>query len=234
MTDAVSEPAPWAMQLAARVEKIDSPTTVDICAAAALAAIGVVAHENATEDGPWAASIDAWQGGGKIRKLVRRARGAAWERAQRPSGVTASVGRAEVRAYVPSQMDAVPDEVAALQIRSTDLDVPEQVDALPEPSSESIMLIALTPAVTMSWGKQAAQSAHAGQLLWRSSSQEVQNAWDDAGRPVTVIHPSEMLWPALLEQAPTQVHDGGYTEVAPGTLTAAALWLGRSGPDQQG
>lgn len=233
--DTESEPAPWAMQLAARVEKVDPPGTADICAAAALAAIGVVSHENAASDGPWSIAIESWAGGGKIRKLVRRARGAAWERAQRPSGVTATVGRAEVRAYVPCQMDQVPDEVAALQIRSTELDQPERVDSIaaithdqattmPPMMMPSMMVIALTPAAQMSWGKQAAQSAHAGQILWRDTEAAARVQWVDAGRSIRVVHPTESLWTALLETAPAQVHDGGYTEVAPGTLTAVAFW----------
>lgn len=216
-------PAPWAMQLAARVEKIDPPAVADICAAAALAAIGVIGHDNASLDGPWSEPIDHWQGGGRIRKLVRRARGAAWERAQRPSGVTATVGAAEVRAYVPSQMDVVPDEVAALQIRSTELPAPDRVDAVPK-ADPSTLMIALTPAVEMSWGKQAAQSAHAGQILWRGTPTDIVRQWESAGRTVVVIHPNEALWHELLNTASAQVRDGGFTEVAPGTLTAASWW----------
>lgn len=121
-------------------------------------------------------------------------------------------------------MDAVPDEVATLQIRSSDLDEPARITELPQVTEGPTMVIAITPAVPMSWGKQAAQSAHAGQILWRESTPEHRDAWQAAGQPISVVHPTDTLWPAILELAPAHVHDGGFTEVAPGTLTAAAMW----------
>ncbi|MGI9598763.1 MAG: peptidyl-tRNA hydrolase [Acidimicrobiales bacterium] len=122
--------APWAMQLAARVEKIDPPPAQRIAEAAILSVIEVLADDRGEPGGPWAAAIQAWQGNGRIRKLVRRARASAWDRAQEPAGATATVGGAEVRAYVPSPMDRVPEPVAKLQIQSTPLDEPERISSL--------------------------------------------------------------------------------------------------------
>lgn len=215
------------MQLVARVEKTDPPSTATVCAAAALAAIAVVADERSEPDGEWRAALDAWQGGGRIRKLVRRARGAAWERAQAPDGATATFDGAEVRAYVPSPMDEVPAAVAKLQIRSTPLDVPTQTDEMPV-SDQTTMHIAVTPEVEMSWGKQAAQCAHAGQLMWNQWSVSDRLAWRANSSAIQVMHPTAELWARLLTSAPVQVHDGGFTEIPAGTLTAAALeWPSR-------
>ena len=251
---APTEPAPWALQLAARVEKLNPPLVTDIAAAAALATIELVGHDNAQPDGPWFEPVEAWQGGGRIRKIVRRARGAAWERAQRPSGVTAQVRTAEVRSYLPSPTDTVAPEISALQIRSTDLPAPpsyesyDDVDAYlyslgvdSEQDSETgagdnagggraeepVLLIALSPHVELSWGKAAAQAAHAGQILWRDASADERRAWDEANRPIAVIHPSHALWAELLDHGAAPVRDGGFTEVAPGTLTACARWYPR-------
>jgi len=216
------EPAPWAMQLVARVEKIDPPTTADVCAAAATATIELMAADDALEGGAWHAAIDAWQGGGRIRKLVRRARGAAWERAQAPAGFTAQVAGAEVRAYVPSRMDDLPDVLTRLQIRSSPLDQPAIVETI-APGDPAGAIIVVTPHVTMSWGKQAAQVAHAGQLLARTWSEDRLNGWRAAGRPLAVIHADESLWDTAQSTAEVSVRDGGFTEIPAGTLTAVAF-----------
>jgi len=216
------EEAPWAMQLVARVEKIDPPTTVEVCAAAAVATITLMAAEDAAEGGAWFDAIDAWQGGGRIRKLVRRARGAPWQRAQAPDGATAQVGRAEVRAYVPSRMDQLPDALSKLQIRSSPLDEPAVVPAVP-PGGPADAIIVITPAVDMSWGKQAAQVAHAGQLLARTWSADRFAEWETSGRPVVVVHADDALWAQVDATAAVHVRDGGFTEIPAGTLTAVAF-----------
>lgn len=231
MSELPPSDAPWAMQLAARVEKVDPPTTVEICAAAALAVVGLLDDERACADGPWAKAIESWRGGGRIRKLVRRGRASAWQRAQEPQGHTAVHGRAEVRAYVPSPMDQVPDPVAKLQIKSTDLDEPPRTTSLPAAAGTGVgsrgpggILIAVTPAVEMSWGKQAAQCAHAAQLLWTDAEHDRRAAWTKADRPITIVHPEPGLWAELLTRSTIQVHDGGFTEIPAGTLTTVALW----------
>ena len=85
------------------------------------------------------------------------------------------------------------------------------------------MLIALDPAVEMSWGKRAAQVAHASQRLWQQLSRTERLDWNGATRPVQVIAPSQSLWDELVAVASVTIKDGGFTEVAPGTRTAAAL-----------
>lgn len=216
------EEAPWAMQLVVRVEKIDPPTTVDVCAAAAIATITIMASDEAAPGGAWFEAIDAWQGGGRIRKLVRRARGAAWERAQAPLGATAQVGQAEVRAYVPSRMDDLPDAISKLQIRSSPLDEAPMLAEIP-PGTAADAIIVITPAVQMSWGKQAAQVAHAGQLLARTWSDERFAAWHSHGEPVVIVHADETLWAHADGEATVHVRDGGFTEIPAGTLTAVAF-----------
>lgn len=199
----------------------------EIAAAAALATIELVGHDNAAPGGPWRESIDTWQREGKIRKIVRRARGAAWERAQRPSGVTVKLGSAEVRAFLPSPTDDIAPEIDALQIRSSDLPAPPVVASLedvPGPTAERGMIVAISPDVELTWGKAAAQAAHAAQILWRDAAAGDIQTWMAAGRSIVVIHPEQALWSDLLASGAAQVRDGGYTEVAPNTLTACALW----------
>lgn len=215
------------MQLAARVEKLTPPTTAEVCAAAGLAVVGLLSDERAQADGPWAGALEQWQGGGRIRKLVRRGRASAWERAQEPEGSTASVGGADVRAFVPSPMDNVPDAIAKLQIKSTPLDEPERVTEVS--GNGGGLVVFVTPEVEMSWGKAAAQSAHAVQLWWQQQGEAGRQTWFDSGQRIRVVHAAAGLWAEELraqssdtERDAVVVRDGGFTEIPAGTLTAIA------------
>lgn len=212
--------SPWALQLAARVEKQDPPTIPSICAAAALATIELLDDERSRPGGEWHDAVSTWNGN-RIRKIVRRGRASAWQRAQEPDGVTVERDDAEVRAFVPCPMDQAPDALAKLQIQSSPLAEVDRVATLP---SSSGLMIAVTPLVDMSWGKRAAQCAHAGQWAWMRSDPTDVAEWDALGRPITIVHPTRELWDALVGQAPVQIHDGGFTEIPAGTRTAIAWW----------
>lgn len=226
--DAADQPvesdAPWALQLAVRVEKLDPPTTKAACAAAALATITLLEDERSQPEGEWHEPVTIWNGE-RIRKLVRRGRASAWERAQEPAGVTVERDGAQARAFVPSQTDQAPPELRKLQIQSTALDEIEPSDTLP-PLPPGAMVIAVTPLFDMSWGKQAAQCAHAAQRLWMLGEASEVAAWDQAERPIVIVHPDAALW-AALEAMPDEgtvirIHDGGFTEIPPGTNTTIA------------
>jgi peptidyl-tRNA hydrolase len=221
----MSAESPRALQLAARVEKNDPPSTARICAAAALATIALLDDERSQAGGDWHEAVTAWNGE-RIRKIVRRGRASAWVRAQEPDGVTVERNGAEVRAFVPGRLDDAPEQLAKLQIQSSELDDVERIDALPNAPSELTMMIAVTPLVEMSWGKQAAQCAHAGQWAWMRSDNDVVTEWNTSGRPVTIVHPTKRLWAELAQHAPVQIHDGGFTEIPAGTKTALAWWSG--------
>lgn len=216
----VEQESPLALQLAARVEKVDPPLVSDICAAAALATIHLLDDERSGVDGDWHEAVQAWNGA-RIRKLVRRARASSWDRAQTPDGVTARFGSAEVRAFVPGRMDQAPPELAKLQIQSTPLAEPDVVDELPAVAAGA-MVIAVTPLFDMSWGKQAAQCAHAGQRAWMTANPTELDAWAAADYDIVVLHPDAALWPRLEPVATTAIHDGGFTEIPPGTNTTLA------------
>lgn len=213
---------PLALQLAARVEKAGPPTVTDLCRATALATIALLDDPRARPGGTWHHDVTAWNGA-RIRKLVRRGRGVAWDRAQEPDGVTVSVGAAEVRAYVPGPMDQVPPPLAKLQIQFTPLPAPISPTSPASPPSGALV-VAVTPQVEMSWGKQAAQCAHAAQRAWMTAPAELRSRWDGAGRPLEVLVAPSGAWPELTARADVQIRDGGYTEIPAGTLTAVAWW----------
>lgn len=212
--------APLALQLAARVEKVDPPTTRGICVAAALATIELLDDDRSKPDGEWHDAVAAWNGA-RIRKIVRRARASAWQRAQEVDGVTVNRDGVEVRAFVPGPLDQAPPEVAKLQIQSSDLDEITPISALEDVAG---LTIAVTPEVVMSWGKQAAQCAHAAQRAWMKADNNMVTAWDEAGRPITVVHPDRSLWTALHDRAVITIRDGGFTEIPAGTNTTIAWW----------
>ncbi len=227
MTDDDPSNSPLALQLAARVEKQSPPTVRDICEAAVLATIALLDDERSRPGGEWFDAVEAWNGA-RIRKIVRRGRASAWERAQQPAGVTVRSGSAEVRAFVPGPLDAAPAELSKLQIQSTPLEEPAREGDLPVVDGVGEgwpqLWIALTPEVEMSWGKRAAQCAHAGQLVWQHSTLERIEAWERGARFVRVVHATPALWHVLVPRAEVTVHDGGFTEIPAGTLTAVGWW----------
>lgn len=215
-----ADESPWALQLVARVEKFDPPGAEAIAAAAALATIELLNDPRSQPEGQWHDAVTKWNGA-RIRKIVRRGRASAWQRAQELEGVTVERDGAEVRAFLPSPMDQAPDALTKLQIRSSPLDEIKRVGAVPNGGG---LFLAVTPRVEMSWGKQAAQCAHAGQWAWMRSDSESVRAWNAAGKPITILHPTEALWVKLVVDAPVQIHDGGFTEIPAGTKTAVAWW----------
>lgn len=201
--------APWALQLALRVEKGQPPSHEAVCEATAMAAVLMLADEE------FADLVRRWEDG-RIRKVTRRARGARWHDAQRLPGITVVHEGAEVRAFPPGPVDELPPELAKMQVAGTELEhAPTK-----EPDAPYCALV-LNKAATMTTGKAAAQSGHAAHLLFRSLSAARSEGWLAAGAPVHIV---DLPWPEAVARAAVSVRDAGYTEVAPGTMTAVA-WL---------
>lgn len=214
--------SPLALQMAARVEKLAPPLVDDILAAAARSVIELLDDERSQAEGEWGDAVAAWNGA-RIRKIMRRGRASAWERAQTVPGVTVQVGTAEVRAFVPGPLDEAPRDLAKLQIQSTPLDEAELVGELPELVAGTLV-IATTPDLEMSWGKLAAQCAHAGQRAWERVEAPARAQWRAAGSPIVVVHPVAGLWDAIRSGPVEEIRDGGFTEIPAGSLTAVG-WI---------
>lgn len=216
--------SPLALQMAARVEKLSPPLVEDVCAAAALSVISLLDDDRSRAGGEWHDAVTSWNGA-RIRKIMRRARASAWTRVQEVPGVSVSFGTAEVRAFVPGPMAEAPSDVAKLQIQSSPLAEPDKVaDLQSTEDNQTVMWLAITADVEMTWGKRAAQCAHAGQLTWGKADADTLSRWEAGGRQIRVIHPTPALWKALTETSSVHVHDGGFTEIPAGTLTAVGFW----------
>ena len=200
--------------LVVRIERADPPTRTDALEAAARAALLMLTTDR--ED--WVEPVAAWDGQ-RIRKVVRRARGAEWRRALTLDGLDVVQGSAEVRVYPPIPVDAWPPELARLQVGGTELTDP---DPPPEPPAGTPLLL-LSPHAEMTAGKAMAQAAHAAQLGWRASSQADRESWRARDFELAVRDATPAQWAAALQAGAPVVHDGGFTEVEPDTETALAV-----------
>ena len=215
MSEPDSLPGELVLPFVVRIERDTPPTRTDALEAAARGVLLML-----TADRPeWTDVIAQWDGQ-RIRKVVRRARGAEWRRALTVDGLDVLHGTAELRVYPPVPVDAWPAELARLQVGGTHLDDPAEPPAVPPGRA----LVLLSPHVEMTAGKAMAQAAHAAQLGWRSLRRRPRRKWQEAGFPLAVRAATERQWAAVQRSGAPVVHDGGFTEVAPGTATAAMVF----------
>ncbi|HET6877060.1 MAG TPA: peptidyl-tRNA hydrolase [Jatrophihabitans sp.] len=199
------------LPLVVRIERTEPPSRSDALEAAAIGVLRILSSDRAD----WAPALSAWDGQ-RIRKVVRRARGADWRRAVAVDGLDVEHGSAQLRVYPPVPVDGWPGELARLQAGGTNLEQPE----VPPPVPAGTPLVLLAPDVEMSTGKAMAQAAHAAQLGWRDIGSRRRRQWAEAGFPLAVRDASQAEWTAAVRRGAPVVHDGGFTEVAPGTATA--------------
>ncbi len=179
------------LPLVVRIERTDPPTRTDALEAAAR---GVLLMLTADRE-EWAEAVAAWDGQ-RIRKVVRRARGAEWRRARSLDGLDVVQGSAEVRVYPPIPVDGWPPELARLQVGGTELGDTDPVPAPPP----GIPLVLLSPHAEMTAGKAMAQAAHAAQLGWRATSPSDREAWQAAGFPLAVRTATKAQWAAAIRR----------------------------------
>jgi peptidyl-tRNA hydrolase len=215
--DAAVSTATWAMQLVLRDERTGRAGHLAACEAAAIAVVRLLDDDRSAPGGPWREQVATWDGG-PIRKVVRRARGARFQATAALGGIEVLHRGAQVRAFVPAPIDQVPPDLARLQVGGTDLpDVGE-----PAPSVPGGLVVVLTPLARLSTGKAAAQCGHAAHLAWRTLGDDELEAWRATGFAVRALAPDVTGWRQAHRPARVRVADGGFTEVAPGTVTALA------------
>lgn len=223
--DSPYRPAPGArdeapqfvLPLVVRIERAAPPARTDALETAARAVLVMLSDERSVGEGEWARAVRDWQDA-RIRKVVRRARGAEWRRAEALPGVTVTGKSAEVRVFPPVPLDGWPRDLARLQVSGTDLDDPGQVP----PADPGVPTLWLNPGLGMSAGKAMAQAGHGAQLAWWELSPEERRSWHDAGFPLAVRAAAPADWPALTAGGLPTVRDAGYTEIAPGSCTVVA------------
>lgn len=168
-------------------------------------------------DGEWAPAVRAWEDA-RIRKVVRRARGAAWERALALPGITVVNRSAEIRVYPPVPVDDWPPDLARLQVAGTELEDPAPPG---EPGAQTPVLW-LNPGLPMTAGKAMAQAGHAAQLAWWRLGPRARAEWRALDFDLAVRTAAPQRWAELVYSGLPVVRDGGFTEVAPGSCTVVA------------
>ncbi|NEC91245.1 aminoacyl-tRNA hydrolase [Streptomyces sp. SID12501] len=216
----------FVLPLVARIEKAEPPARTDALETAARAVLVILGDERSAGDGEWAEVMRDWQDA-RIRKVVRRARGAEWRRAEALPGITVTGKSAEVRVFPPVPLDGWPKDLARLQVSGTDLEDPEP----PLGPDPAVPVLWLNPELDMSAGKAMAQTGHGAQLAWWELSDEARALWRDAGFPLTVRTAEPDNWRELTSGGLPLVRDAGFTEIAPGSATVVADHrpLGRTG-----
>ncbi|MEU4608167.1 peptidyl-tRNA hydrolase [Kribbella sp. NPDC023972] len=203
----------YVLTLVVRVEKNARPGQTDALETAARAVLAILADERSAGEGEWAEAMLAWQDA-RIRKVVRRARGAEWRRAEALPGITVRGSTAEVRVFPPVPLDAVPKDLAKLQVTGTDFEDPEDELSTPEAP-----VLWINPGLTMSSGKAMAQCGHAAHLAWLALSVQARKEWATADFRLAVRTATPTHWQTLLTTGLPVVQDAGFTEVAPGSRT---------------
>ncbi|MFC4061066.1 aminoacyl-tRNA hydrolase [Planomonospora corallina] len=210
------------LPLVVRIERAAPPERTDALEAAALAVLTLLADPRSAEGGEWAEAVRSWERG-RIRKVVRRARGAEWRRVLDLPGITVAHGTAEVRVHPPVPLDGWPRDLSRLQVSGTDLADPAE----PAPPGEGGPVLWLNPHLPMSAGKAMAQAGHAAQFTWWGADARVRREWRERGFALAVRTADPAAWTALSGGGLPVVRDAGFTEIAPGscTVVADAPWL---------
>jgi peptidyl-tRNA hydrolase len=208
----------FVLPLVVRLERDTPPARTDALETAARAVLTLLTDERATApDGPWTQAVHDWQDA-RIRKVVRRARGAEWRRAEGLPGITVTGATAEVRVFPPVPLDGWPKDLAKLQVSGTELDDPEP----PAAADRSRPVLWMNPDVAMSAGKAMAQAGHGAQLAWWELNEAEREAWRKDAFALSVRTPSAADWARLTSADLPIVRDAGFTEIAPGSCTVIA------------
>ncbi|MET9291512.1 aminoacyl-tRNA hydrolase [Streptomyces sp. NPDC003077] len=207
----------FVLPLVVRMERSEPPARTDALETAARAVLILLADERANGDGQWAESVRDWQDA-RIRKVVRRARGAEWRRAEALPGITVTGAHAQVRVFPPVPLDGWPKDLARLQVSGTELDDP-QPPAAPDTARPVLWL---NPALDMSAGKAMAQAGHGAQLAWWELTDDQRAAWRADGFALSVRTADPRDWEQLTSSGLPVVRDAGFTEIAPGSCTVVA------------
>ncbi|MCX4984162.1 peptidyl-tRNA hydrolase [Streptomyces sp. NBC_00572] len=218
-TDLRDENPQFVLPLVVRIERDAPPSRTDALETAARAVLEILTDDRSLGEGEWAQVMTDWQDA-RIRKVVRRARGAEWRRAGALPGITVTGTEAEVRVFPPVPLDGWPKELAKLQVSGTDLDDP----AAPGPVPEGAAVLWLNPELDMSAGKAMAQAGHGAQLLWWAMTDADRKTWREAGFPLAVRTAAAGDWPALTASGLPVVRDAGFTEIAPGSCTVVSAF----------
>lgn len=210
-----NETNPYAMPVIVRVEKDGSAPCHEEVLIAVGRAVGLFFDDARNAPGGWWREQTLTWLEGRIRKVVRRARGNEWLQLLQTEHVYSSYGKAEIVILPPHPVDNVPPMVKKLQVSGLDL-----------PKNDTIagalagLQVSINDKLGMTTGKAAAQIGHAVQIAIFHSDRDVLISWRDNNFPVGLCS-----WEMYEDRWSSVIHDAGFTEIPSGSLTSKArLW----------
>lgn len=207
--------SPWALQCV-----VNEATEFSENALSQALAVAVLHFLDAARENPeWASAVERWKQG-RIRKILRRARNAKWEKLANEEGITTIHNGIEIRVFVPSAMDAIPAAIKKCQVSGITVKENEYLDT--EDFFSSLAIFS-NRSLDMSPGKAAVACAHVAHLMSEQLLPEDYDKWKSRGFPLFTSTLGEVgEW--LENFADVVIHDGGLTEVEPGSITAIGIW----------
>jgi peptidyl-tRNA hydrolase len=199
----------YSLPIVVRVERNETYSENDAFIAVALGMKELFSNNK------WEESLQAWMRG-RIRKVVRKARGAAWEKLFDFDHIYVKHNNVEVLIFEPHRLDVpLPAEIKKLQVQGIDF-IPDT----PVVSSGIRLAISVNPELTMSTGKTLAQIGHAAQIAILRTEPNVWEKWINNGSIIS-IEP----WNTFDDNDVFDVFDAGFTEIPAGSLTVKSKWF---------
>lgn len=215
--------SPWALQCV--VNEAHEFTVNELSQALAHAVLNFL--EEAKTNDEWTKAVERWKLG-RIRKILRRARNAKWDKLANEEGVTTVFNGIEIRVFVPSAMDAIPSNIKKCQVSGITAKENEYIKTSFKGAFLSIMS---NRSLEMSPGKSAVACAHVAQLMAEKLTAEDYSIWKEEGFPIWTSTLGKVE-PWIDNFADVVIHDGGLTEVEPGSITAIGIWANRVQEDK--
>lgn len=215
---------PWSLPIVVRRSKTNIARHIDVIEATARAVVTFLDDPRTQPEGPWHEAVAYWRDAA-IRKVVRRGDGQKLEDARALGCVTITHGGteeyapAEASVFPPGPVEPLPRELKKLQVGGTEF---PDAGLSSVPVAEAVVLIEMSPLVTLTTGKAAAQAGHAAQLAYEQMPAEVRDRWRESGFALRVVTATKESWAAGGQ--PVNVMDAGFTEVEGITETARATW----------
>jgi len=216
---------PWVLEMVVQVEK-NQPFSRTAAQKAGIGAVNMLLDEG-RNDPSLQQALTSWQMG-RIRKHVRRARGAKWEQVQALAGYTfESVWEVEgqkvpckVRALKPNRLNEPNELVNKLQLSGFE----PEIDFY-NTTSTRLVRVVLNTDLNLPFGKEIAACAHVGQLSWLTMNDGQRAAWVKRKYTVDTLYVNSREFEKLSRKANVKVQDAGFTVVEPGTVTALGFWV---------
>ncbi|WP_343207022.1 peptidyl-tRNA hydrolase [Brevibacterium oceani] len=215
---------PWSLPIVVRRSKTAIARHIDVLEATSRAVVTFLDDPRTQPGGEWHDAVAYWRDGA-IRKVVRRGDGKKLEDARALGSVSVTFGGtddfapAEASVFVPGPVEPLPHELKKLQVGGTEF--PDEGESS-IPAAEAVVTIELSPELTLTTGKAAAQCGHAAQLAYEQMPDRVRERWRASGFNLRVQTATKEAWAANEQQV--SVVDAGFTEVDGPTETVRAKW----------